>query len=453
MSTPQLLTDIANDVSNGRQRRVKVRTLMARYGLKRRRSQGLAVIRADMRSLGIATIPDFESAGFDEQVRFVIAGAEDEQGSDAADSQTNASYRIEAEPGGDKPRYRVLLRTYDAYERFHSDLVSGRRAQIFQSGQNPRREDRDAFPFHAVLQLGERYAEEDLDAWLWSAACLDDDESDSAEPPTPHVAEGLSTDWHSDYLQLDDFRERILDLRLGLRADMESQITELRAAMDQKVDEIRFDAIQKLAKQINDDEAMKVISEFDSEMRGKLAAKDQELTDKQKEINLLLSKVAEAELDQLERDNYDPADAYPTLVATVVLFADICIGSPIEVHDRALKTAQRSASIRRREVLQFLLTLKDFAEALYLREGIGKSAKGWFSDRGYDYAKADSETTATKYGDEREIQIGETRAQLAEHVTLFPNTRDCVSIYFARDADAKKLIVGYVGPHLRTVGR
>ncbi len=69
MPIPAFLCDIADDVRDGRPRRMKVRTLMANYGLKRRRAQGLTAIRADLRALGLETVPDFETTDFDDQVR------------------------------------------------------------------------------------------------------------------------------------------------------------------------------------------------------------------------------------------------------------------------------------------------------------------------------------------------------------------------------------------------
>jgi hypothetical protein len=447
MAIPIFLQGIADAIAEGHSRRLKVRTIMAHYGLKRRRATGMEAIRADLKALGLTTYPDFELVDFDQQVRFLPVGAGSDDGDDTNDElDSQALFRFNVEPGT-PPCHRVIFRTYDAFERFRAALVEGRQAKVFQNGQNPRREDRDLFPFHLVIQLNDAFTEEDLAAWLAEAVRLSEELEPLEEEPDS------VPDTRSDYFDPVDFQERMTHLHHAIKADFESEMGDLRTAMERKVDEIRFDAIQKLARQINDDEALKVIDEFESEMRGKLKSKDGELRDKQKEINLLQAQLADLEQEQLERDEYDPADAYPTLVAALRLFSDICVGSPIDVNETAYRSVQRSACIRRRELLQFLLTLRELAEILYCREGPGKPIKNWFSERGYEYAKSDSETTATKFGDEREIQIGETRVQLQEHVTLFPNTRDCLSIYFARDSEINRLVVGYVGPHLRTVGR
>ncbi len=135
----------------GRVRRAKVRPLLGFYKLKRRRESGLGVVRNDLTVLGITTIPEFETTGFDDQVRFVEIGEEAAIQADEA-PEDNAAFALEAIPSGSTARFRALLTTFDAYERFVDHLVSNRKARIFQHGQNPRRQDRDRFPFLRSLR-------------------------------------------------------------------------------------------------------------------------------------------------------------------------------------------------------------------------------------------------------------------------------------------------------------
>ncbi|MGO8671794.1 MAG: hypothetical protein ACLQVD_10565 [Capsulimonadaceae bacterium] len=93
MPVPSFPCDIADDVRDGRPRRMKVRTLMAHYGLKRRRAQGLTAIRADLRELGLESVPEFESADFDDRVRFVLAGDGDDGAVDEAEGSEAGIYR------------------------------------------------------------------------------------------------------------------------------------------------------------------------------------------------------------------------------------------------------------------------------------------------------------------------------------------------------------------------
>lgn len=440
MPIPDPLKLIAADVLSGKARRAKVRTLMGWYGLKKRREAGLTAIRTDLTALGITCTPEFESAGFDDQVKFVRMGEEADTSADFEPTESK-SYKLEFEPAvSAKGRVRVFLRTYDAFERFRASVISDRLAKILQNGQNARREDRDLFPFYAVIELASSATEGDVEEWLAEAARLDPAESTSIEPA--EVKE-LAID-------LDDLKRHLSDLNEALRADFGRQVLELKQAMDEKVDEVRLEAIRKLAKELNDEEALKVIQEFEEETKEKLAVQVRELNEAYSEINLLNAQIQDLVESLRERDEYDPTDAYPTMSATVRLFSDLCEGSPIVVHDNAMRSAQRSASTRRREVLQFLLVLRDLADGIYSRGGIGKPFREWFAERGYEYAQGDSQTGATRFGQERDIQLRGSKIQMEEHVTLFPNTQNCLTVYFYRDDAERQLVVGYVGPHLRT---
>ena len=87
MKIPDALTQIAADITAGRTRRAKVRTLMGWYGLKKRRDAGISVIRDHLRQLGIETVPPFDTPDFDGQVRFVPMGSAGEE--DAAAQADN----------------------------------------------------------------------------------------------------------------------------------------------------------------------------------------------------------------------------------------------------------------------------------------------------------------------------------------------------------------------------
>jgi hypothetical protein len=245
-------------------------------------------------------------------------------------------------------------------------------------------------------------------------------------------------------------KSHVSDLHEAMRAEFSRQISELKEAMERKVDEVRIDAIRQLAKELNDEEALKVIQEFDNEMREKLLQKDAELKDAFNDMALMSAQIADFEEQLTERDSFDPSDAYPTMTATVQLFADIAIGTPVEVSESAIRSASRSASSRRREVFQFLLALREYALLTLGPNPQNVKTGTWFESRGFDYAQGDSESTRNKHGKERELLIDGERIQLEEHVTLFPNSPNCVSIYWYRDDANRHIVLGYVGPHLRT---
>lgn len=98
MAARDILQNIANDMHAGRHRRAKVRSLLNYYGLKRRGGAVLSIIRADLTSFGMKTVPDFAVAGYDDKVRFVPLDAGDlPEPSDEGDESSPTDYTLESE--------------------------------------------------------------------------------------------------------------------------------------------------------------------------------------------------------------------------------------------------------------------------------------------------------------------------------------------------------------------
>lgn len=444
MRIPDVLTQIADDTMAGRSRRAKVRTLMGWYGLKKRREAGISIIRGHLAELGLQTIPDFETADFDGQVHFAPAG-QTHASAPSGDAEESAyrDHLIEEEHAiGGNRRFRVLLKTYDSFERLRTRIVDERLAQVHFSGQNARREDRDRFPFALSLGLTPGHTSEQLEEWAEDACFLEQpgevaSSIDDAFPPAATAPK-------------DELIEYLRDQSASLRVLLTEEVKKIKDSVERKVDDIRFDAVLQLAKELNNDEALRIVEDFEKEYKEKLGEREREIKAAYAELQVVYERL-EDQAANLEEPN--PDDAYPTMVATARLFADLCVGAPITVSDTALKSAVKSGCTRRREVLLLLLTIRDLAETLFNRGGAGKPLREWFTERGYSYAQSDSETTASKFGAERTITVGDKRVQLEEHVTLFENTDQCVSVYWWRDDDERRLVVGYLGPHLRTVSR
>jgi hypothetical protein len=72
------------------------------------------------------------------------------------------------------------------------------------------------------------------------------------------------------------------------------------------------------------------------------------------------------------------------MVATFNLFEDHCMGAPIAVADTALKGAAKSGCTRRRQVLLFLLALRDLSQSLFSGGAHSQPLREWFSGRGYE---------------------------------------------------------------------
>lgn len=444
MDIPIAMQEVAASAHAGTPRQRKVRTMLGWYGLQRRRSAGISEIRAHLEQLGLETDPDFETVDLDARVAFVLRG----QGVGAAPMDTGdeddaaCAYRVEpAAGGGSGQRYRVVVRTYDAFARLRGHIVERRLAEVHSSGQNARRDDRDRYPFAMVVTLAGERSPEDLRTWAEEACVLDPVEDEA--PTEPAAPEAPAFD-------MDEVAQRIADLGASLRASITDEVRAIRLSVERKVDEIQFETVQGLAQQLNNAEAEAFLKEYDEEHQRASGA----LRDERDAAYRELTRLQEL-LDDLaaEYDRYEAGDAYPTMVAVVRLFAELCAGVPIVVDPRAVKSAERSACTRRRQVLQFLLELRSLAAETFDRGGVGRLLRDWFRDRGYDYAQGDSETTAAKHGDDRKFLLDGKPCQLREHVTLFANTPDCVTVYWFTDNDARRLVVGYVGPHLPTVSR
>ncbi len=452
---PAPLFNIAEDVFKGKARRIKVRTLLSYYGQKRRQANVVTEIRSDLEALHLLTEPDFATVDLDDSIRFVPdpkfrdfirwVASDVRQALSALTDEPVAFYKIDIEGGGSPhPRYRLLFESFEAYDKAIAEVQKHPQATVIFAGQNARREDRDRYPFHLTVQLGERPTSEQL-----PRETSPDDDTPPTGDPAETVAGTVEPPQSSAGARA---VQSLKDHSTALQSELLDHLKELETAIRRKVDEIRFDTVQNLAKELKTEEADRFLEEYDEEMKGRIRQYQEEIDEHQREIVSLSERIQKYE-QQSDQGDYEPSDAYSTMVNTVLLFRDLCEGTRVEVLDSAIKSAARSSSRRRREVLQFLLTLRDLGTALYSGDGVGQPLKEWFLARGYSYAQKDSESTRARYGEERETLLDGVKVRMEDHVTLFPNTADCVTVYFVLDGKARKLVVGYVGTHLRTSSR
>lgn len=444
MPIPDQLKEIAEHVSAGHIRRAKVKTLLGYFGSKKRGTNVIATVSAALTELGITTEPDWVTADYDLQVRFQPVGCDAAtEEPDAAPSDFDLSMVASTTS---RPRYRAAMRTFTLYDRFLRKLQEENLGQVVVHGQNARREDRDAYPYYLTLEVPPECTQETVEGWLQLAAVLAAETSegdDAGPPPVPELPQVVA-------VQDDQLRGYIAESLEALRADYLSQAAELREAVDRRVEEMRFEAIRELAEKLNDAKFMKLIDDEHAAYKARIVIIEAELKEANQQVALLAEQKAELELQAEELDQYDPRDAYPTMSAVVALFADLCTKDPVVVAGSANRSAMRSASKRRREILQFLLCLREFAIATCGPNRRNIRPEDWFEPRGYEYAPNDSETTQNQHAAERTIiHQGETIV-MEEHVTLFANSPDCVTVYWWTDRDVPRIGVGYVGPHLHT---
>ena len=443
------LVQIAEDVLAGKQRRAKVRTLMGYFSLKKRKSAGLQLTRNCLTELGITTIPEFEIAEFDSQVLFVPLGTEIPSPSQSTPSEeSDQIYSVETVKSNDqRTQLRILLKTYDTQERLLTSIVKGRRANVTDQGQNARRQDRDQFPFFVTIDIA-NVDQDKVEEWVESAASLEVTDEPIVTPTefTPSVYVPVP---ESD----SKLREHIADLHEAMKAELAKQIHEVQITVEKKVEEIRLDSIRQLASELGDERGLQMLSEFEAEYWSKLSDSNQKNKELEEQNFLLLAQIEELEDQQAEQEKYDPSDAYPTVCATLQLFSNICKNDPISVLPAAQKSASRCASQKRLEILKFLLALRDYAILKFNDTAQSVPPVTYFKSRGYDYAAKDSETTTNKHGHEREITIDNQKIQMREHVTLFPNSPNCISVYWTNHPSKNELVIGYLGNHLSITSR
>ncbi|MFZ4083890.1 MAG: hypothetical protein ACOYKN_21875 [Pirellula sp.] len=363
-------------------------------------------------------------------------------------------YLLKYREADQRSGYRLLTRCFKDHETLRLRLEKDRVVKIMQQGQNQYRTDRDFFPYYIAVMYDAsgRALDETDDAYIrallggiWgqpSVAAALHVESASADPTVPSIEALVDS----------------LDLKLGDRVntavqEIKGHISERIHSLDKHFDDIRFESVRKLAEKDNNSELQEWMELF-----------GRDLSEKQREIDQLnfendhLREELSQRKDQIQQledqssNTKDPSDALATMQQVVELFGLISGDDPIIVHPEAVKSAKRSDSLRKKEVFRFLLCLREFACISVSYGGLGKPVKEWFKIRGYEYAQ-DGESTENKHGAMREILLDGKKIRMKEHVTLFPNNQNCVSIYFFHDKEVNKYVIGYCGNHLKTVSR
>lgn len=456
MSIPNRIVEMTQDVRDGKSRTISVRYLLKLYGSQKRGGVVCQRIRGDMENLGMSFVPDFETTPtIDERVKFVLSGAgpmstvSSIEGSTVkGDVRRIAVVRIGPT---ESTRYNFYYRTYTMYSRSLSRMEAKGDTEIINHGQTTQRHYRDEYPFYIDIDLVSEIDLQDAESLADQFAKIDtpdgsadDDFEDVPDEPTEQPAS----------LQIAGIEEAVSKVvdsaTVVLRNKIVDDLVGLQDSLERKIEQLRLESIKQLAIQNSDEEATKLAEEISTELLAKLEDQRNLVAAKQLEINELQERLAEYELQEDEEFHAD--DAYPSMEAMMKLFADLCDGYPVEIHQNAFVSARKSSCTKRKNVLNFLLTLREYAELIHSEHRTGFTPEQWFEVRGYSYAAKDAEITTHKFGSERTITVDGQNKQLSEHVTLMPNQQSCTSVYFESRHNGK-LLVGYVGPHLRTNSR
>jgi hypothetical protein len=456
MQVPTRLCEMVQDVRNGKSRTISIRYLLKLYGSQKRGGVVCQRIRTELDQLGVSLVPDFETTPtIDERVKIVIGDISlTNRGVYKEANQSPQSERklVVVQVGlMDSTRYAFFYRTYSMYARSLSRLETNSDIEIINHGQTTQRHYRDEYPFYIDVDLvtvrdkgsAEEMAEQ-LGLVEPGDGNSDDDElADSPAPIVQHETLHIAG--------IEEAVSKVVDsATFVLRNKIVDDLVELQDSLERKIELLRLESIKQLAIQNSDEEATKLAEEISTELYAKLEHQRSVNLELQTENNSLQEKLAEYEFREDEEFHAD--DAYPTMESMMKLFTELCDGYPVEIHQNAFVSARKSSCTKRKVVLNFLLTLRDYAEVIHSERRTGFTPEQWFEARGYSYAAKDAEITTHKFGAERSITVGGQVKQLGEHVTLMPNQQSCTSIYFDSKHNGK-LLVGYVGPHLRTNSR
>ena len=130
--------------------------------------------------------------------------------------------------------------------------------------------------------------------------------------------------------------------------------------------------------------------------------------------------------------------------------------SRLVIWPSAKRSAEKSRYARPHEVYQGLLAIREVLDQYFKSRTDGTSMGSWeeaFEHRGFKYAGKDSQTTTTMHGKHRKFTYQGRTLQMERHLTLGGGDREnCLQIYFEVDDKAKRGIVGYCGMHLPYAG-
>ncbi|EQD63912.1 hypothetical protein B2A_02294, partial [mine drainage metagenome] len=139
-------------------------------------------------------------------------------------------------------------------------------------------------------------------------------------------------------------------------------------------------------------------------------------------------------------------------VAEAVAKAKSKFSDSLEIWPSALESATRSESERYESVYQALEILHRIAFEYFggagSERGVGRFEDS-FSPYRIKYSARESQTTGTKYAQQRTFTNGDRSIQMERHLTIGGGDRqNTVQIFFEIDAAGRRFIVGYCGIHL-----
>jgi hypothetical protein len=206
--------------------------------------------------------------------------------------------------------------------------------------------------------------------------------------------------------------------------------------------------IQRLLARAHDDqETREILHELErswDESAGLRRERDQARTEAA-ELNRLVESLR-AELAE-RGDVRGKKQRYLSVAEVVVQARDQFAGTLVFLQS-ALDSAADSPYQQPDKVYGLLQALDDLVRTWQQQGSLGRPWYDALKQKGFEYKEFISDTSLNRYGDEYHFPYKGQRVLCQHHITLgvgSPNM--CLSVHWARDDDAKRILIGWIGRH------
>lgn len=147
-------------------------------------------------------------------------------------------------------------------------------------------------------------------------------------------------------------------------------------------------------------------------------------------------------------------DVRPETVREALDAAEAEFADALAVWPSAQRSADDCDFARPREVYEALMAVADVAKKYFAARAAGRSIGHWadiFEKMGFKYAATESQTTMTKYGQERDFKSDDGTRRIEKHLTLGGgDKKNCMQVYFDVQEEPPRFVIAHCGRHLPT---
>lgn len=365
---------------------------------------------------------------------------------------------------------RLLTNSFEDHNKLLLKLELDEVVEVFRCGQNFWSKDRDQFAFYVAIRDLDQDQQKYIDKLIADFRKSPDNltlikKIQKTDQPSHQTAYPKETS--SKTVEKQDIghhtpsdistNEILINALKPLSDKIDAVFRQIEAnekTLAERIDEIKTDSLKRMV-QLQNKEDAGALEELDKEHQEKFKKVREEIEQLRKENEKLQCDLAWLEKEDDESGNDNDRNPLATMGDMILHFRKISVSYPIIVHENAVSYAKQCASKKRLEVFNLMLSIRELSFLKYKNgdRSIGKNLKDWFAPRGYEYAIKDSKSTRAKYGQERIISHNGKKIRLEHHITLFPNSGDCVQVYFDFDETNRNILIGYCGGHLDITSR